>query len=110
MKKEIELTIHPDLVEDYNYRKELAAKKLNLNPNEITAVQVIRRSIDARGKTPHFKLRSFVYINEQPQEIFQEIKFTPVKSNNIQITVLAKGEQVLIAMVNFTLVQLKEVI
>lgn len=90
MKKEIELTIHPDFVEDYNYLKELAAKKLNLNPNEITAVQVIRRSIDARGKTPHFKLRSIVYINEQPHEIFQGIKFTPVKSNK-QVVIIGSG-------------------
>lgn len=90
MKKEIELTIHSDLVEDYNYRKELAAKKLNLNPNEITAVQVIRRSIDARGKIPHFKLRSIVYINEQPQEIFQEIKFSPVNSSK-RVIIIGSG-------------------
>lgn len=79
MIKEIELSIHPDFVFDYEFQKKQAAKKLRLNPLEISAVQVIRRSIDAR-KSPVYKLRAFVFINETPQDLFQEIIFKPVKS------------------------------
>lgn len=78
MIKEIELSIHPDFIFDYEYQKKLAAKKLKLNPIEISAVQIIRRSIDAR-KLPVFRVRAQVYINELPKDILYEIKFQPVK-------------------------------
>ncbi len=87
MKKEIELSIHPDFADDYSYRKKLAAKKLKLNEEEITAVQVIRRSIDARGKTPLFKLRSIVYINEKAEELFHHLSLSQVKTNKKVIIV-----------------------
>lgn len=80
MIKEIELTVHPDFVFDYGYQKKLAAKNLKISIEEISAVQVIRRSIDAR-KSPVYKLRSLVFINESPKNIFEEIKFAHVKSN-----------------------------
>ena len=77
MIKEIELSIHPDFVFDYEHQKKQAAKKLKLNPEEITAVQVIRRSIDAR-KFPVYKLRVMAFINEPVQELYQEINFKNV--------------------------------
>ena len=90
MKKEIELSLHPDVVEDYNTRRLLAAKKLKLNPEEITSVQVIRKSIDARGKVPVFKLRSIVYVNEKPEELYQPIEFKPVKSTS-KVLIIGSG-------------------
>lgn len=80
MIKEIELSVHPDFVFDYEHHKKLAAKNLRINLEEISAVQVMRRSIDAR-KSPVFKLRSVVFINESPHNIIEEIKFIHVKSN-----------------------------
>lgn len=79
MIKEIELSVHPDFVFDYEYQKKQAAKNLRINTEDISAVKVIRRSIDAR-KSPVFKLRTLVYINEKPKEIFEEIKFNRVNS------------------------------
>ncbi|MDZ7763937.1 MAG: hypothetical protein U5K00_05865 [Melioribacteraceae bacterium] len=55
MKKEIELKIPPDYANDYEYRKRLAARKLKVSESEITALQITRRSIDARGKIPGFQ-------------------------------------------------------
>ena len=80
MIKEIELSIHPDFVFDYEHQKKQAAKNLRINPEEISAVQVIRRSIDAR-KSPVFKLRTLVFINEKPKDLFEEINFRQVNTN-----------------------------
>jgi len=48
MKKEIEISIPPDFIDDSEYLKKCAAKKLHFNIAEIKAVQIIRRSVDAR--------------------------------------------------------------
>lgn len=80
MIKEIELSIHPDFVFDYEYQKKQAAKKLRINIEEISAVQVVRRSIDAR-KFPVYKLRTVVFINEFPNDLYEDINFKPVNSN-----------------------------
>ncbi|MFH1196051.1 MAG: NAD(P)/FAD-dependent oxidoreductase [bacterium] len=86
MIKEIELTIHPDFLNDYNYQKFLAAQYLQINPVEITAVQAIRRSIDARH-SPVFKIKYLVYINEPLKELFHEIIFKPVEDRKKVIIV-----------------------
>lgn len=81
MTKEIELVIHPEFVNDYSYQKNLAAKVLKLNVEEISAVQVVRRSVDARSKNPIFRAKVIVYLNEEPIDIYSPIDFMPVKGN-----------------------------
>ncbi len=81
MKKEIELVIPPDFINDYNYQKQLTAKTLKLNVEEITAVQTLRRSVDARSRYPVYRTMSMVYIKEEPADISSQINFQPVKGN-----------------------------
>ncbi|MCZ7601460.1 MAG: FAD-dependent oxidoreductase [Melioribacteraceae bacterium] len=109
MKKETDLTIHPDFIEDYSYRTNLAAKKLHLNPSEITTVQIVKKSIDARSKTPLFKLRSIVYINEQPKDIFQPINFIPVNSKKT-VAIIGSGPAGLFAALRLIELGIKPVI
>ena len=87
MIKEIELNIHPDFINDNDFIKLSSSKKLKLNPTEISAVQILKKSIDARSKTPVFKLRVLVYVDEKPNPLFEEIEFKPVKSNKKVIIV-----------------------
>jgi len=68
MVKEIQLRVN--LIEE---RKEnilffKASKKLNLDTNEISAVKVLRKSIDARKKEIIFNYKVAVYIDEQIPE------------------------------------------
>ncbi len=81
MKKEIELSLSPDFIYDKSYLKNLLSKKLRINPIEISAVTVTRRSIDARGKRVVYRLRANVYINENPSSSIQHIKFKPADGN-----------------------------
>ncbi len=80
MKKEVELVIPPEFINDYSYQKNLAAKTLKLNIEGISAVQIIRRSIDARSKNPIYHAKAIVYINEEPVDLTSPINFQPVKS------------------------------
>ncbi len=81
MIKETELTIYPNKLNDQSFYKILAAKKLGVNEKEITAVKVVRRSVDARSKRPVYKVKVAVYINEELKELHDKIKFQPVQSD-----------------------------
>jgi uncharacterized FAD-dependent dehydrogenase len=90
MKKEIDLVLPPEFVNDYSYQKNLAAKELKLNVEEISAVQIIRRSVDARSRNPIFRAKAIVYLNEEPIEIYSPIDFKPVKGNK-KILIVGMG-------------------
>ncbi|MEI7811789.1 MAG: FAD-dependent monooxygenase [Ignavibacteria bacterium] len=81
MKKQIELVLQPDKIQDRDYIIQVASRQLKLNREEVKAVIELRRSIDARGSKPHFKLLVEVYLNEMPLEIHPVIHYRPVKSS-----------------------------
>jgi uncharacterized protein len=81
MKKEIELVLPPGSVDDYLSQKKNAAGILKINTEEISAVQIIRRSIDARSKNPVYRAKAIIYINEEPSDIYVPINFRPIKTN-----------------------------
>lgn len=87
MKKEIELVIPPAFINDYQFLHSSVSEKLQMNPLEISAVQTIRRSIDARSKNPVFRIKAIVYINEKPAEVYKKIDFKNVSSNKRVIVV-----------------------
>lgn len=90
MKKEIELVLPPEFVDDYFYQKNLAAKILKLNIEGISAVQVIRRTVDARSKNPIFRAKAIVYLQEDPVDIYSPINFQPVKGNK-KVLIIGMG-------------------
>ncbi len=89
MIKELDLSITPDFIHDYDYLKNLSAKKLKKNFNEINTVKVLKRSIDAR-KSPIFRIRVLVFINESPTEEKHNFNFKPVRSNK-KVIIIGSG-------------------
>ncbi|MCX7875804.1 MAG: FAD-binding protein [Melioribacteraceae bacterium] len=87
MIKEIEIAVLPKFLHDYEFQKLEASKKLKIPTEEISAVQVIKRSVDARMRIPHYKFQLLVYINESPVNLFQPISFKEVNSNKSAIIV-----------------------
>ena len=61
MSQIVEIRIPPDKLEDREYWKVIIAKNLKVGIDQIGEVQLIKRSIDARGKSPKFQLRIKVY-------------------------------------------------
>ena len=87
MKKEIEVVIPPEFLNDYDFLRKISAQKLEINSEEIPAVQVLKRSVDARSKTPIFRTKAFVYINENPEPLSKQIEFKNVGNNKSAIVV-----------------------
>ncbi len=81
MKKEIELVVPPELINDPEFIRSSVIQKLKLDYNDVNAVQTIRRSIDARSKSPFYRVRVIAYLNEKPIPLYQQIEFKPVKSD-----------------------------
>ncbi|MFA3783130.1 FAD-dependent protein [Melioribacteraceae bacterium 4301-Me] len=90
MKKELELIVEPSLINNYDHLKNLSAQKLKLNIEDISAVQVIRKSIDARVRSPVFKLKAVVYINENPASLFYKTEFHRIKTDK-KIIIVGSG-------------------
>ncbi|SKB94657.1 NAD(P)/FAD-dependent oxidoreductase [Daejeonella lutea] len=71
MIKEIELVLLPENANDQSAIREAAVKALNLPAARILHVKLIKRSIDARGKTVVYRLKVNAYIDESPSpEVF----------------------------------------
>lgn len=75
MKKEIEVVIPPEFINNSDYLRLTSAKKLGLKPEDLTAVQTIRRSIDARSRNPVYRVKVIVFKNEKPDDLYPEINF-----------------------------------
>lgn len=88
MKKEIELVIPPEFINDPEFLRSSVIQKLKLDYNDVNAVQTIRRSIDARSKNPVYRLLVNVFINENPKPLYNKVEF---KSTNGNKTVLIIG-------------------
>jgi hypothetical protein len=87
VKKEIEIVIPPDFINNYDYVKKISAQKLNLTIEEINAVKILKRSIDARSRNPVFRIRALVYQNENPAQENFIIDFKPVTSGKSVVVV-----------------------
>ena len=66
MIKELELSVLPDFINDYDYLKKLSAENLKLNTNEIDSILILKKSIDSRRR-PIFRIKINVFINETPK-------------------------------------------
>ncbi len=67
MIKEIELKLLPKEAAIEQVIQQKAAQQCRVPESAITEIQILRRSIDARGVQPFFLLRLAVYIGEDPQ-------------------------------------------
>jgi hypothetical protein len=68
MRKEIELILLPQQAADSDEILRVTARKLHRKVSEITHINHLRRSIDARSKEVKVKLKVEAFINEHPTE------------------------------------------
>jgi len=67
MKKTVELKLFPDQIADQQFIWKRAASLAKVSLADVDLVDVNRRSVDARGSRPVFRLRCDVYTNELPE-------------------------------------------
>ena len=64
MQKIINITVSPKQASDEKYYKSIAVEHLNINAEEITGIEILKKSIDARGKYVKINLQLNVWWNE----------------------------------------------
>ena len=109
MIKETEISVFPNKLDDRELYKKLAAKNLKINSSDITSIQVLRRSIDARGKLPTYKMRIKVFISEFRVEEKVKFIFKDV-SKSKRIIIVGSGPAGLFAALKLLELGLKPVI
>lgn len=109
MIKETEISIFPNKLEDKELYKKLVAKQLKIDADIITSIKTLRRSIDARGKFPQYKIKVRVFINEFVVEEKAKFNFTDV-SKSTTVIIVGSGPAGLFAALKLLELGLKPVI
>src|SRR5580700_138217 len=79
MKKIIQLKLLPSEASDQSLIRLYACGVIGQEPNSITGFNLVKRSIDARGKQPWVVLTLEVFVNEQ----FEKLRFEPIVFKNV---------------------------
>ena len=88
MVKEISIRILPQQAATENGIKDFLGREYALNKNEIQAVRILKRSIDARKRQVFINLTVRIYINEQPQDdLFIPISYGDVSDRRPAVVV-----------------------
>jgi uncharacterized FAD-dependent dehydrogenase len=81
MKKIIEVTLNPANIQDPDMLRSEAARLLGCSTNDISALRLLKRSLDARSRTPVYKCTVGVYINELPEADLPLEEYRPVRTD-----------------------------
>lgn len=65
MPVELSLSLSPKQASEEQFYRPLVAEKLRISPDEITAIRIIRKSVDARGRQVKVNLGFQIFINEE---------------------------------------------
>jgi len=89
MIKEIEIVCPPDggQQEDEAVLKKIAASSLNISPQKISALKILKRSIDARGRNVVYRMQVQVFIDEVYTPETFTVKYPDVKKGKPVIIV-----------------------
>lgn len=91
MIKEISIRVLPQQAASETGLKEFLSREFALNPKDIQAVRILKRSIDARKRQVFINLTVRIYLNELPEnDMFQPIVYGDV-SDKQQVIVVGAG-------------------
>ena len=90
MIKDIEYTVEPAFINDLEHQKAIIARRLSYSVKEVTALRITKKSIDARSKNPIFRVKALAYVNEEPKELYPEIKYHNCEGNK-QVVIVGSG-------------------
>ncbi len=68
MIREIQLRVLPQIAAQEQVLRQYLEKEEGISPRQLTAVRILKRSIDARQRTIYVNLKVRLYLNEQPEK------------------------------------------
>ena len=90
MIKEVDLLLKPALIGSNEAIRKIAARKANIPLEKVNAIRILKRSIDARKKTPHFWLKVAVYSGEKMEDLYETVKFAK-PDNRFSVGIIGSG-------------------
>ncbi len=91
MTNEYQIRVQPHVAANEQALRSYLADEYGFDVRTVTAVRILRRSIDARQRTVYVNLKVRVYINEQPQQDEYMHTDYPDVSNRPQVIVVGAG-------------------
>jgi len=91
MKKTVELKLFPDQINNQDLIWKRAASLAKMPLKDVTLVEVSRKSIDARGSRPVFRLRCDVWMDEMPEAIPSAMAEFSDVSNAKEVYIIGAG-------------------
>ena len=87
MTKETEIVCSPEQHEDEAVLVRLAAASLKISPNQISGLKILKRSIDARGRSVLYRMQLQVFMGEPYIPETYSIKYPIVKNAKLVIII-----------------------
>ena len=93
MVNEYQFRVQPQMAANEQALRSWLADEYGFDVRTVTAVRILRRSIDARQRTIFVNLKVRVYINEQPQDDEYQHTDYPDVSDRPQVIDTASGRR-----------------
>jgi len=87
MIKEFQLRVLPEEAANEQALKQVVFREGGIRPEDISAIRVVKRSVDARQRTIFFNMKLRVFINEEPEEL----EYVPTEYKDV-----SAGKQVIV--------------
>jgi uncharacterized FAD-dependent dehydrogenase len=88
---EVQLTFSPEQAADDNFIKNKVANLLSVNTSDIAVIQIVKKSIDARGRYPLVLLKLHIFIGQMPKYQYENsFKYSNV-SNKEEVLIVGGG-------------------
>ncbi len=91
MKKQIEIAVNPDQIDESSFILKKLSTKLNVPIEDIWDWKVARRSIDARGRRPLYRMRIDAYIEEHMPENTPPLSNMSDVSDQPEVVIIGAG-------------------
>ena len=91
MRKETDIRVLPEVAFDEQALKEVVAVKTGVRIEDISGVQVLRRSVDARRKPVMVSLRVRVYVHEEMEQFDVALPDWPSVEGKEEVVIIGAG-------------------